>query len=165
LIYFATNSRWYIEIDALYSRATITADGSSLAASETTILAEATPPVNYLNVDGQSLVFEAWGEFAANANNKQVRAKYGTTTLFDTGALAFNGTDWHVRGVITRTAASAQKCVVVWNSSDGLLLSSVNYTLGALNNGAANAVTITAVAPTADGDVLGRELLVDFRNR
>jgi hypothetical protein len=162
---YGINGRWNVEIDDIGTRATITADGTSLAAGETTILAEATPPVNYLTIDGQSVVFEAYGEFAANANNKQVRAKYGATTLFDTGALAFNGTDWHLRGIVTRTAASAQKCVVVWTSSDGLLRSSVNYTLGALNNGLANAVTITAIAPTADGDVTGRSLLVNFRNK
>lgn len=75
-------------------------------------LASYSVPANTLAVNGQSLWFEAWGSFAANGNNKTVKARFGssgTNLMFDTGAVAVNGQDWFLRGRIIRTGAATQK--------------------------------------------------------
>ena len=47
-------------------------------------------PDGLLTADGYGFVIEAGFTFAANANNKRIRAYLGSTSLFDTTATAFN---------------------------------------------------------------------------
>lgn len=87
-----------------------------------------TIPASVLNTNGDRIEFKMAGTFAANVNTKRIRVKYGATTLFDTTAIAFNGTDWSCDGLIIRTGAATQKAYVAFRSSDALLNSSSDYT-------------------------------------
>lgn len=87
-----------------------------------------TVPANVLAVNGDRLEFRMAGTFAANANNKRVRIKYGATTLLDTTALAFNAAEWAVNGQIIRTGATTQKAICVFSSSSTLLTTTTDYT-------------------------------------
>lgn len=70
-----------------------------------------TIPANMLNADGQSIEVEAVVACAANGNNKQVKLKYGATTIADSGVIAQNGGSMVLRARITRTAAATQRAL------------------------------------------------------
>jgi hypothetical protein len=70
-----------------------------------------TIPASVLSADGQSIEVEAVVACAANANNKQVRLKYGATTIADSGVVAQNGGSMVLRARITRTAAATQRAL------------------------------------------------------
>lgn len=85
-------------------------------------------PAGTLANDGQSIVIESGGQFAANANNKRVRVKFGSTTVLDTTALAISAaTDWTARSIITRTGAATQRALTVFTSSSSVMLSFTQY--------------------------------------
>lgn len=84
-----------------------------------------TVPANVLGTDGESLEIIAFGDFAANGNNKRLRLKYGGTTILDTTALGINGDQWRLQATITRTGAATQIAnAAIW-SGDALLLALV----------------------------------------
>lgn len=64
-----------------------------------------------LSKTGSSILIFACGKTAANANNKTLRLKFGTTELFTTGAQAFNNVDWTMNAEIVRTSSTTQ---TVW---------------------------------------------------
>ena len=72
-----------------------------------------------------------FGSFAANANNKRLKLKLGSTVLYDSTALALNDGYWKVDCTIVRTSATTQKCIVNVNSSNLTLPKIVNYVVGA----------------------------------
>lgn len=73
---------------------------------------------NVLANTGDYAEFDAFGDFAANANNKTLQIVYGATTIFNTGAVAFNGSNWRINAKILRTGASAGKSIVTFWSND-----------------------------------------------
>lgn len=95
-----------------------------------------------LNTNGESLEFEAAGTFAATAStDKRVKVVFGSTTIFDTGALAaVSAASWHVKGTIIRTGAATQKVIVSFDSSYASLNSTSTYT--AATETLANALTL-----------------------
>lgn len=65
---------------------------------------------NLLAADGDRLTFRACGSFAATANNKRIKIKYGGTTILDMGAsVAPNSAVWVATGTITRVASTTQR--------------------------------------------------------
>ena len=98
---------------------------------------------NFLTVNGDEVVLEIAGTFAANANNKTIKVKFGGTTVFDTTALAFNAGSWFIRTTIVRTGASAQKAITEWSSSNTTLLSTCNYTTAAIDTTAGITFSVT----------------------
>lgn len=74
-------------------------------------LATYTVPANALAVNGQSLRIRSRWTTAANANNKTALIVYGATTIFSTGATAFNNDGLVIDCEIFRTAAATQKAV------------------------------------------------------
>lgn len=79
-------------------------------AVETTLM---TNTINFgtLQLNGQSLYILAAGKTAANGNSKTLKLKFGTTTIFTSGALASNNIDWTLQAEIVRNGGSAQ---IVW---------------------------------------------------
>ena len=75
-----------------------------------TDLATYTVPANTLSANNMSLVFEAWGTFAANGNAKTVKLKFGSDS-FTTHTTSGTGT-WYIRGHIIRTGAATQDVFV-----------------------------------------------------
>lgn len=112
-----------------------------------------------LNNSGDTIYFDATGLFAANANNKRVRAYFGGTLIFDTTSLALNGGNWRMQGKICRTSFASADIIVTWTSSNTLLTISQTYTAFLGNLLAANILKLTAEA-TADNDVTQRNFQV-----
>jgi hypothetical protein len=116
-------------------------------------------PAATLAVDGDHLAFEAAGTFAATANNKRIKVKFGATTIFDTGVLAITAAgDWYVSGLIIRTGAATQKCVAHWTCTDAALPVKPDYTTAAETLSGAVTLKLTGEA-TANNDVV-QELLI-----
>jgi len=89
---------------------------------------------NVLANNGDYFECDAFGEFAANANNKTLKCKFGTATIFNTGAVAFNTSNWRLNVKILRTGASAQKCIATFWSNDATtpFLQEINTTANSL---------------------------------
>lgn len=134
--------------------------GANVGAGEDDLASYAVP-ANTLSTNNMSLWFEAWGSFAANGNNKQIRARFGTTgtnLMFDSTAVAINGQDWYVRGRIIRTGAATQKSVVLF----GRAAISVDSVTG-LDQTLSGAVTLKITGEaTSNSDVVLEGMIVGF---
>jgi hypothetical protein len=76
-------------------------------------------PANTLKKEGYNLQILCWGTFAANANNKRIRAYLGSTAFFDSTALAINGGSWSLAITIVRVTDTHQQTIVRYSSSNG----------------------------------------------
>ena len=112
-------------------------------------------PSNTLSVDKASLHATAAGTFAANANNKRIRVRFGTTLIFDTTALALNAGDWFLEIQIFRTGAATQKTVCTIRTSNSTLYTTTDYTTAAVDLTTPLDLQVTAEA-TSDNDVVGQ---------
>lgn len=94
--------------------------------------------------------------FAANANNKRVRCKFGGSTFYDSGIQAQNGGSLELRWTIIRTGASAQKVSARAIASAGSLFSNDHQysTLAIATSGAAT-ILCTGEA-TSNDDIVQR---------
>jgi hypothetical protein len=118
-------------------------------------------PANTLAADKATIVAFAAGTFAANANNKRIKVKFGGTNIYDTTALALNAGDWYIECQIMRTAGSTQKCITTFRSSNATLTTAVDYATGALDLSTPLELKITAEA-TSNNDVVGEMFRVRF---
>lgn len=82
--------------------------GVANALAAETDLCKATLEANGLYKNGQAVKFTALGTTAANGNNKTLRAYFGGTKIFDSGALVLNNDNWVIEGLIVRTASKVQ---------------------------------------------------------
>lgn len=83
---------------------------------------------NTLNVDGSSIAFESGGTFGAGASaDKRVRAYFGATTIFDSGAQSLTTADWKLECQIWRTGAATQKALCSFETDNAAILSDVDY--------------------------------------
>jgi hypothetical protein len=120
-----------------------------------------TVPAGTLSTNGDFLRICAWGEFAANANTKQVKADFDTHTLFASGGLALNGTSWRLDVTLSRVSATTQRGTAGWVSSDTLLRGSSATTNPARTLANALVFKITGEA-TANDDIIQRGMIVEF---
>lgn len=108
---------------------------------------------NTLANNGDYLGFDNSGIFAGSLNSKRLRVKFGSNTLFDTGALSVTvASDWSVKGRIIRTSSTTFKAVVSFTSSFGTLMGSADYTTGSETFSGSILLKSTGDA-TADDDV------------
>ena len=142
--------------------------GGMLAASSTAVgnittgeddLISSTIPAAVLGTNLDSLEIIAWGTFAATANNKRVKLKYGATTLFDTGVLAINGDSWFLRAFVVRTGAATQIAIACITTGDALMLASASYTTPTETLSGTVIVKCTGEAVDTD-DIIQKGLLV-----
>lgn len=112
---------------------------------------------------GDSLWIRAAGTVAANANSKQLKLIYGTTTLFDTTAQLQSGGDWELDALIMRNAATVQRIIckftlgattVLWNTK-------TVYTTGAEALTDDQVLKIEATTATADNDIVANLMIVE----
>jgi hypothetical protein len=75
-------------------------------------------PTNMLNVNGSCLDAMAFGIYAANGNSKRLRCYFGSTTIFDSGAVAFNNKHWLVKISVMRISSTTQIANVTFTSDD-----------------------------------------------
>jgi hypothetical protein len=78
-----------------------------------------------MSADGDSIEFENVVTFAANANNKQVKAYFGATQLYASGAQAQNGGSMVIKVRVVRTGAATQDAYVTVTNSSGSLFANV----------------------------------------
>lgn len=64
--------------------------------------------IGTLAKQNSSILIFACGNTAANGNNKTLKLKFGSATLFDSGAFAGNDISWTLQAELVRNGASAQ---------------------------------------------------------
>jgi hypothetical protein len=115
-----------------------------------------------LSATNDYVEWESGGVFANNANNKQIRAYFNGTLIYDTTALAFQNTSWRLRFRVTRSGSSGASALAEWISEDAALKSASRWTsvTGITWTGAIIAKT-TGTA-TANGDITEREFCLKW---
>lgn len=77
-----------------------------------------TLPANALSANGKGIVWKLLGKLAANGNDKRIKIKFGSVTVFDSGVVTDNGVRWSAELVVYRTASNAQKIAYkVWKGT------------------------------------------------
>lgn len=120
----AGNTSNYINIGGSLD-VNITTAGNS-AGVETTLISY-TMPVETLSQNKMYLEVTAFGTIAANANNKEIKLKIGSTTLLTTGSIAANSGSWEIKSRIIRENQNGQKCTTSIISSNALIIDSSAY--------------------------------------
>lgn len=131
----------------------VTPTGNVLAVE--TNLASYSLPSNSLSIDGDFIDIQCYGTFAANANNKQLRLYFGSTLIFDTGAVAANAGSWEIKASVAREDLADQLTIASIISSNALITPTTNLTdpSESLNTPILIRITGTGVA---NNDILGR---------
>ncbi|HKD28314.1 MAG TPA: hypothetical protein VKC66_20725 [Xanthobacteraceae bacterium] len=86
--------------------AQLTVTGTGVDTTED-ILQTFTLPANTLDAVGRSLRIRAWGTFGANTNIKTIRLYFGSK-IYDSTALAQNGTGWILEAEVYKTGSNTQ---------------------------------------------------------
>lgn len=121
-----------------------------------------TIPSGTLTRNGEYCEFEGAFTFAANGNNKRIRVKLGSTTLYDTTALALNNRAMSLHAIVIRTGAAAQTCMVKMLANDGVLaIASVAHTAATESLAASVVFKFTGEA-TADNDIIQKFMTVKW---
>lgn len=67
---------------------------------------------NILKYNNEILEIKAYGTFEANANNKTIKMYFGSTKIFDSGAIAINGGSFSINATIIRKTSNTQDIIV-----------------------------------------------------
>lgn len=133
-------------------RTDTTTTGNILTGDDT--LQSYSVPADCLSTNGDTLFGTCSGTFAATANNKTLRIKFGATTIFDSGALAIAAaTDWVLQWEIIRTGAATQKCSARLITSSATQLAYADYSTAGETLSGAVTLLITGEA-TATNDIV-----------
>ncbi len=103
-----------------------TTPASNTGSAETDLITYSLAADTMIN-DQDIVEIEAWGKFAANANNKTVTLKFGGQTIYTTAANAANDGTWNVSARIIRTAAATQEIVANMLSNNTDLQNDAQY--------------------------------------
>lgn len=106
-----------------------TASVSNSLGSETDLITYSLSP-NSLTNNGDILEIDAWGVYAANANNKTVKLVFGSQTILNTGAIAANDGTWSLKAKIIRKTNTTQEIVSEILSSNTSVIDSATRTAG-----------------------------------
>lgn len=130
------------------------------AGVETTLISY-TVLSNTLSAANMYLEITAFGDIAANANNKEIKLKLGSTTLLATGSIAANSGSWEITARIIRENATSEQCSSKMISSNALVIDSATYT-----NATEDLTTDLAIFCTGNGvganDIVQRGLIVKW---
>jgi hypothetical protein len=114
---------------------------------------------NILSKNGDIVEIEAMGVFAANANNKTLKLHFGSETIFSTGAIATNGTEWNLRATIIRYGASLQRISTVFAGDTVLVTETTEFFGGNQDTTSTIEIKCTGEA-TSNDDIVQRGLVV-----
>jgi len=110
---------------------------------------------NTLDVNGSGLSIKGGGTIGAGVSaDKRIRAYFGATTIFDTGALSLTTADWDLSCTIIRTGAATQKALCRFQSDNAGLTSDVDYSTPAETLSGAVTLRVTGAGTNAS-DVVG----------
>lgn len=127
-------------------------NGANSSGSTETDLVSFAVGASVLGASFETIEAFAWGSFAANANNKQIKVYFGSTTLYDSTAQAVNSGDYmlNIRGI--RTGASTSKWVVTLQSESALYTNTVQVTTASDSLSSSNNLRITGTG-TSNNDI------------
>lgn len=114
---------------------------------------------NTLKNVGDTIEIVAYGTTAANGNNKTIKLVIGTTTLFTTGAVAFNNKDWCIKSVLTRTGTTSQRAITTFQGDFSLITNTATYVTGTEDFRTALTIKCTGTA-TSDNDISQKGLII-----
>lgn len=114
-------------------------------------------PASFLAEVGRSIYWEFYGFTAVNGNNKQFKAYFDNTQIWDSGSLAANDVLTFIKGHIINIDNTNQFSV-----SYGQLGATLALAKNALAKTLTNVLrlSIKATAPTANNDAVGKSLLL-----
>ena len=118
-------------------------------------------PASVLADNRQFIEINAFGVVAANANNKRIKLKFGSTTLIDTGSVAANDGSWEITAVISRVESSAEKCSVKIISDNTLIINKAVYTK-ALEDTTATIDIYCTGEGVSDDDIIQEGLIIKW---
>lgn len=159
-----TSSTTFEPMGALSKQYSVAGVGNGADTTDDTLFTY-TLPASCLDADGQAIIVEAFGQFAANGNDKTVKVWFGASVAFSSGVLTNNNVGWYARLYVTRTGASAQL-----GSGTGMAGSTpfpVPVPLvGTEATSGAIVIKVTGASPTsaAANDVVGKGMSVFFVN-
>jgi len=116
---------------------------------------------NKLSADGDYIDFEFSFDFAANANNKQIKLYVGGTQMYATGAQAQSGGNMVISGRITKTAANTVYVQIKQLSGMALFVDETTSVAGALTLTSSFVIKCTGEA-TATNDIVNPILQTNF---
>jgi hypothetical protein len=121
-------------------------------------------PAALLNVNGDSLTFEAAGTITSNVNAKRLRVRFGATVIFDSGAAGFPisaALNWTIAGRIIRTGAATQKALVSLTTNNASLAAYASYATATETLSGAVTLKLTGEA-VSDNDIVQELMTVCF---
>jgi hypothetical protein len=135
--------------------------GNNVSTGETT-LDSFSLPANTLNANGRAVRISVHGSFAANANAKTIKLKFGATdgtNGFFTGN--YNGSDWTAALTCHRTGAATQVCSSTFGESGGTtrVLGIARAPTETLSGAVTLALTGTG---GASNDITSKSMMVEF---
>jgi hypothetical protein len=142
---------------------TLTVDTTAVGnvgAGEDTLIAYSLT-ADTLSVNKDYIDIQAWGITAANANNKRIKLKFGSTTILDTGSVAANNASWLINCKIVRTASNAQQIIASIISDSTLIGDSATFTSGTEDLTTSLNIFCTGEA-TTDDDIVQEGLSIKW---
>jgi len=113
---------------------------------------------NALKTTADYIEVEAFGIFAANANNKSISLIFGSTTIYSISPTAINGGSWSLRAKIIRVTSATQEIIVEGNGTNSVLIKT-SYTAGAENLTTDLIVKVSATGVATD-DIVQKNLTI-----
>lgn len=124
-------------------------------------LISTTIPKDLLANTGDTLEITVFGTYAANANTKRVKLIFGSTTIFDTTAIAANDKAWRIDATIIRTGATAQEIIANFSGDTTLVTDLADHTTG--SETLANSLTIKCTGEaTSNDDIIQKALIIKY---
>ena len=119
-----------------------------------------TLPANTLNEVNDVLDVKAFGIFDANANSKNVKLKIGASTVFDTGAAAFNDKAWYIHALFIRVDSTTIKAIVNFAGDTALTTTTAEYSEPTVDLTVDAIIKCTGEA-VATGDIVQEGLIIN----
>lgn len=120
-----------------------------------------TLPANILKLKGDTIKITAYGNFAANGANKEVKFYFGSTLIGDTGAGTPNGTAWRFEGFVSLNSAGNQKAIA-HSSTDGISFTDQS-TYSTPSEDETGTITIKCTGEaSSNNDIIQQGLIVEY---
>ena len=131
-----------------------------MGAAETTLM-EYDLPASAFTSPFETIRITAFGDFAANLNNKRLKVYFGSAIILDTGVHAPNQKNWHIQSNIVSVGASAQHASTFIISDDSLI--GTYSSAASPSEDSANSINIKVTGEgIADDDIIQNGFIVEW---
>lgn len=144
------------------------ADAGNVSTDESDLYSDSLA-AGQLYADGQKLIAEYGGIFVSSATaTRQLRAYFGGTAIFDSGALSISaGADaWDMRIMVIRASATVARCIVAMNLSGAATTAFCAYTAVTATLADAQILKVTGQAAgvgAATNDIVAKAGMVEWK--